>query len=69
MKTVYRVHLIKPIEGEMVYKASHDDTNSYSSDPYTPHEHGVFIFVQANPYRVRFIPWTNITHVEITKSS
>ena len=69
MKTVYRVHLINPIEGEMVYKASHDDTNRYSSDPYTPHEHGVFLTVQAHPDRVLFIPWANITYVEIAKAS
>ncbi|KKN16450.1 hypothetical protein LCGC14_0975590 [marine sediment metagenome] len=66
MKIRYRVSLINPPAG--VREVTYDSTNKYRTDPYTPHEHGVFLTIQEHPSNVLFIPWANILHVTITRS-
>ena len=67
MKITYLIHLIQPVEERMVYEVSYNDEDKYATDPYTMHEQGIFILRQQHPFRMLFIPWSNITHVETIK--
>ena len=64
---VYRVHLVNPIDGELTVEVKEDLSSQYHRGVYKEHEHGVFLYKAGMGRQIIFIPWVNVTHVDMEK--
>ena len=66
---VYRIHLVAQIDGKLTFEEREDLNSRYHRGVYKEHEYGIFLISRTRQVGggVVFIPWTNITHIEMFK--